>query len=233
MQEVKRSKKATEAAKLPKGNMMNNQELGSYSVTSIDVLFYGNMGFSFEQNRHIRTKIARYLYAVDNDQFTVEEFCSAVFELMEEMCAMSFKISEATLTERYSRPWIGKQSPAAKVTANIGSHLIQTRFLKRNPEAAESPVFCEFVRKVILDPRFGTGRLPFIENLLPMTKNSEGIDFIPFLEDDLYAGPTISALLKLKDGRFAKEAEKVLKTNPKNPFRRQIKRYIRLYKENE
>ena len=103
--------------------------------------------------------------------------------------------------------------------------------LDKKPKLAKSPFFYQFVRKVILDPRFGRGRASFIQDLLPKVKTFEGIDFTPFLKDRRYGGSVITAFLRLKDGRFVKEAERILESDPQNSYqRREIRRYIKLHK---
>ena len=219
---------------------MNNKELLPYDDILKEVfIYFSSIAFSDEQHKYINTKMAQYIYAIVNDKCSIEEFCASFFNLMEEVYFMSLKISEAVLSRWYARWWDGKVmsreeklDPLESEIAKMG-FLINGQVLKRKPKLAKSPVFYEFVRKVILDGRFERGRIGFIYQMLQKTGKSEGIDFLPFLKDDQYAGWAILALLNLKDGRFVKEAERFLEREPKHFYRRQIKRYIELYKENE
>lgn len=219
---------------------MNNEELLPYDDILKEVfIYFSSIAFSDEQHKYINTKMAQYIYAIVNDKCSIEEFCASFFNLMEEVYFMSLKISEAVLSNWYTRWWDGKVmsreeklDPLESEIAKMG-FLINGQVLKRKPKLAKSPVFYEFVRKVILDGRFERGRTGFIHLLLPKTKKSEGIDFIPFVENRFYAGSTFIALLNLKDGRFVKEAERFLEREPKHFYRRQIERYIERYKENE
>ena len=219
---------------------MNNKELLPYDDILKEVfLYFRHFAFSGEQNKYINTKMAQYIYAIVNDKCSIEEFCASFFNLMEEVYFMSLKISEAVLSRWYTRWWDGKVmsreeklDPLESEIAKMG-FLINGQVLKRKPKLAKSPVFYEFVRKVILDGRFERGRTGFIYQMLQKTGKSEGIDFLPFLNDDQYAGWAILALLNLKDGRFVKEAERFLEIDPKYPYRRQIERYIERYKEKE
>ena len=220
---------------------MNSEESASYNAIFKEASVYlGNIAFSDEQNEHIQTRMAQYSYAYVNDKCSVEEFCASVFSLMEEMYFMSLNFSEAVLARWYTtsgRPMSKeekelRESPLETEIFKISS-FIRVEVLKRKPKLAKSPIFYEFVRKVILDGRFERGRTGFIYQMLQKTGKSEGIDFLPFLNDDQYAGWAILALLNLKDGRFVKEAERFLEREPKHFYRRQIKRYIERYKENE
>ena len=219
---------------------MNNKELLPYDDILKEVfIYFSSIAFSGEQNKYINTKMAQHTYAIVNDKCSIEEFCASFFNLMEEVYFMSLKISEAVLSRWYTRWWDGKVmsreeklDPLESEIAKMG-FLINGQVLKRKPKLAKSPVFYEFVRKVILDGRFERGRTGFIYQMLQKTGKSEGIDFLPFLNDDQYAGWVILALLNLKDGRFVKEAERFLEREPKHFYRRQIERYIERYKENE
>lgn len=219
---------------------MNNKELLPYDDILKEVfIYFSSIAFSDEQHKYINTKMAQYIYAIVNDKCSIEEFCASFFNLMEEVYFMSLKISEAVLSNWYTRWWDGKVmsreeklDPLESEIAKMG-FLINGQVLKRKPKLAKSPVFYEFVRKVILDGRFERGRTGFIYQMLQKTGKSEGIDFLPFLNDDQYAGWVILALLNLKDGRFVKEAERFLEREPKHFYRRQIERYIERYKENE
>lgn len=219
---------------------MNNEELLPYDDILKEVfIYFSSIAFSDEQHKYINTKMAQYIYAIVNDKCSIEEFCASFFNLMEEVYFMSLKISEAVLSNWYTRWWDGKVmsreeklDPLESEIAKMG-FLINGQVLKRKPKLAKSPVFYEFVRKVILDGRFERGRTGFIYQMLQKTGKSEGIDFLPFLNDDQYAGWVILALLNLKDGRFVKEVERFLEREPKHFYRRQIERYIERYKENE
>ena len=220
---------------------MNDKEMMSYNEVYEDVcMHFSFFAFTDEQNEDINKKMADLFYRIINDKCSVEEFCDGLFCLLEHIYDISLNIPESVLKRWYTNVLSGKplegeerrtkESPLHAEIYLISSFLV-TLVLKNKPKLAKSPVFYQFVRKVILDPRFERGRRGFIGQLLPKVKTSEGIDFTPFLKDEDYAEVTITALLKLKDGRFVKEAERILEIDPKNWFKRQIKTYIERYKE--
>lgn len=218
---------------------MSDKELVPYGAVAQEVFsFFGNIAFSAEQNKYISENMTQHTHAIVNDKCSVEEFCKSIFKLMEEMHSMSLKIPEAILTRWYTS-WDGtirsKEDRESPLESGIFllSSFIDGRILTFKPQVADSPAFHEFVRKVISDSRFGTGRTGFIAQLLPKTKISDKIDFVPFLKDKRYAGRTILALLKMKDGRFVKEAEEMLEEDPKNFYRGQIKLYIDRYRDQD
>jgi len=219
---------------------MNDKEMMSYNEVYEDVCrYFSFFAFTDEQNEDINKKMTDLFYRIINDKCSVEEFCDGLFRLLEHIHDISLNIPQTVLKRWYTdvlsgKPLEGeerrtKESPLEMEIFLISSHLV-TVVLKSKPKLAKSPVFYQFVRKVILDPRFERGREGFILQLLPKVKTSEGIDFIPFLKDKDYAGVTITALLKLKDGRFVKEAERILEIDPQNWYKRQIKTYIERYK---
>ena len=219
---------------------MNDKEMMSYNEVYEGVCrYFSFFAFTDEQNEDINKKMADLFYRIINDKCSVEEFCDGLFCLLEHIHDISLNIPQTVLKRWYTNVLSGKplegeerrtkESPLEMEIFLISSHLV-TVVLKSKPKLAKSPVFYQFVRKVILDPRFERGRTGFILQLLPKVKTSEGIDFIPFLKDKHYAGVTITALLKLKDGRFVKEAERILEIDPQNWFKRQIKTYIERYK---
>lgn len=201
--------------------------------------YFSFFAFTDEQNESINKNMAELFYKIVNDKCSVEEFCDDLFRLLENIYKISLKIPETVLqrwyTDMYGNPRVGedlrKSESPLEMEVFLISSFIYEDVLKRKPKVAKSPAFYQFVRKVILDPRFERSRNGFILQLLPKTKTTEGIDFIPFLTDPDYAGWTINALMKLKDGRFVKEAERILEIDPKNGFKRQIKTYIERYKE--
>lgn len=219
---------------------MNDNKIVSHDELYDDVRrYFSFFAFTHEQNESINKKMAELFYKIINDKCSVEEFCDDFFSLLEYIYGISLKFSQTVLnkwyTDIYGKPLEGEElreteSPLEMEIFLISSFLVED-VLKNKPKLAKSPVFYQFVRKVILDSRFERGRTGFILQLLPKVKTSEGIDFMPFLKDKYYAGWTINALLKLKDGRFVKEAERVLELDPKNWFKRQIKTYIERYKE--
>ena len=148
---------------------MNNKELLPYDDILKEVfIYFSSIAFSDEQHKYINTKMAQYIYAIVNDKCSIEEFCASFFNLMEEVYFMSLKISEAVLSRWYTRWWDGKVmsreeklDPLESEIAKMG-FLINGQVLKRKPKLAKSPVFYEFVRKVILDGRFERGRIGFI-----------------------------------------------------------------------
>ncbi len=214
-------------------------------LTRINI-YFGWFPFGDEQNRLINERMAVLFDDFLADRSSLEDFCAGMFRLMEYIYEVSLTFPEEILAQWYTtydwrstdpRPMTEKElemadSPLTSEIYLISSFLYED-ILKRKPKIAKSPVFYRFVRDVILDSRFETGRTGFIQQLLPRCRTSEGIDFAPFLADKRYAGRTFCALLKLKDGRFVKEAEKMLEIDPKNFHKRQIKRYIERYKTEE
>lgn len=227
--------------------MKNAQEPVTYDeIREKIVTYFRSIAFTAEQRRSINERTAVLFYDFLADRSSVEDFCAGMFRLLESMYEISLTFPEEVLAEWYQtwdrktlkwRPLTEEEletetSPLASDVYLIGSFLV-VEILKRKPKVAKSPVFYRFVRDVILDSRFETGRTGFIEQLLPKCKTTEGIDFAPFLTDKRYAGDCFRAFLKLKDGRFVKEAEKFLEIDPKNFYKRQIKRYIERYKTEE
>ncbi len=219
---------------------MNDKEIISYNTLYEEIhKYFSFIAFTKEQNEIINKKMADLSYKIINGKCSEEEFCDDFFKLLEYIHEISLKISQTVLnkwyTDLYGKPLEGenlrvRRSPLETEIFSISSHL-EDVVLKNTKKLAKSPVFYQFVRKVILDSRFGRGRSGFILLLLPKVKTSEGIDFIPFLKDKDDAGFTINALMKLKDGRFVKEAKRILEIDPQNWFKRQIKTYIERYKD--
>ena len=219
---------------------MNDKEIISYDEVYEDVcMHFSFFVFTDEQNEDINKKMADLFYRIINDKCSVEEFCDGLFRLLEHIYDISLNIPQTVLKRWYTN-FLGKplegeelrtrESPLDMEIDLISSFLV-TLVLKNKPKLAKSSVFYQFVRKVILDPRFGRGRASFIQDLLPKVKTFEGIDFTPFLKDRRYGGSVITAFLRLKDGRFVKEAERILESDPQNSYqRREIRRYIKLHK---
>lgn len=218
---------------------MNDKEIVSYNTLYEDIrIHFSFFAFTKEQNESINKNMAELFYQIVNDKCSEEKFCDDLFSLLEYIYEISLKIPQTVLnewyTDMYGKPLEGEklrvmESPLEMEIFLISSFLL-VDVLKNKPKLAKSPIFYQFVRKVILDSRFRRGRCGFILQLLPKVKTSEGIDFIPFLKDTDYAGFAINALMKLKDGRFVKEAERVLEIDPKNWYKRQIKTYIERHK---
>ena len=149
---------------------MDNKELLPYDDILKEVfIYFSSIAFSDEQHKYINTKMAQHIYAIVNDKCSIEEFCASFFNLMEEVYFMSLKISEAVLSRWYTRWWDGKVmskeeklDPLESEIAKMG-FLINGDVLKRKPKVARSPVFYEFVRKVILDGRFVKEAERFLE----------------------------------------------------------------------
>ena len=223
------------------GTKINDREIMSYQDVCYMFSFdsFSDKKIAKKQMEDINKKMADLFYGIINDKCSAEEFCDGLFRLLERLHDISLNIPESDLKKWYvdlsGKPlereeWHQKCSPLES-NIHLMSYNLLHFLLDKKPKLAKSPFFYQFVRKVILDPRFGKGRASFIENLLPKVKTFEGIDFTPFLKDRDYAGSVITAFLKLKDGRFVKEAERILEIDPKNWCEREIKTYIERYKE--
>jgi len=223
------------------GTKISDREIMSYQDVCYMFSFdsFSDKKIAKKQMEDINKKMADLFYGIINDKCSAEEFCDGLFRLLERLHDISLNIPESDLKKWYEdlsgkpleREEWHKMSSPLESNIQLMSYNLLHFLLDKKPKLAKSPFFYQFVRKVILDPRFGRGRASFIEYLLPKVKTFEGIDFTPFLKDRRYAGSVITAFLRLKDGCFVKEAEKILESDPQNSYRRrEIRRYIKLHK---
>ena len=159
----------------------------------------------------------------------VEYFCSGVTSLYNLVFEEAQRIPDENLVTRFfgtkPRPQAA-QEVMVHVFQFIGRNLLP---LKRS--LAKSPIFYRMICQLLGDPQTGVARNTILRDLLPKTGRGDGVDFAALLQEPNLHEYCFTALRRLKDGRFVREAEAILANAPDDDpcLRQALRRYLDLF----
>ncbi len=195
--------------------------------------FYMSVGtFEAAQSEEFARRLTELFVSTTAERLTeerVEYFCSGVLSLCDFLFEEAARLPDEAFDNDFLRPCqrhILAQQHIGAVVRRIAFDL-----LPRKRSLAKSPIFYRMVCRLIGDARFGVARFSVLRYLLGKTGRNDGIDFAALLQDPDFYGSCFTALRRLKDGRFVREAEVALANVPDDdPETRQtIRRYLDLF----
>ena len=194
--------------------------------------FYMSAYYTEAQYDEFARRLAELFVYATAERLTderVEYFCSGVTSLCNLVFEEAQRIPDENLVTRFfgtkPRPQAA-QELMVYVFQVIGRDLLP---LKRS--LAKSPIFYRMVCRLLGDPQTGVARNTILRDLLPKTGRGDGVDFAALLQEPNLHEYCFTALRRLKDGRFVREAEAILANAPDDDpcLRQALRRYLDLF----
>jgi hypothetical protein len=158
--------------------------------------------FSKEKRKYFTKKFAGFCRNINSgDKKVFDRFCQKIYPFCMEIYdyAKDLKWDRAVdVSPFYS-------TPCEDAISIIGTEVAGRIVPIYKNYLTKSESLHEMLRNVINEEKFGEGRCLFISEILPKTKRTDGIEIKSLIADIRTVTFTVSALLKLRDGRFVKE----------------------------
>lgn len=210
-------------------NNINMQE--QFQLPPYGVLLSRWVVLSSEQHIYLDRKfreICEGALAVDYHQFDI--FCNKIHPFCEEIYQMGKNLQWPNSEYRDDGPL--SETPNDQMIFEVGASIEAHIVPHYKKHLKKSEAFYKMVCDVMAEDKYEAGRCSFIELLWPRTGRKEGVDVKRLLKYDKCCFWTVSALLKLRDGRYVKEVKKLQERMPKDTWitwRKKVALYIERY----
>ena len=189
--------------------------------------------FSEEEKTYLRSKFSEMCTpAMTGDRKLFDELCEKIPAFCEEIYQIGKDMVWPYDPDRGPHIESPNDCVIYDVGANITAYILP---LYKNYLQKSEPLY-KMVCDVIAEEKFEVGRYSFITEIWPKTKKTEGIDIKKLLSNPSSGVDTVSALLKLRDGRFVKEVAKLQTKLTKETWivwRKKVALYLERYGNQE
>ena len=193
------------------------------------------IAFTDEERIYLKDKFQVLCQPVlEGDRQAFDEFCGKIYLFCDEIYHIGKGRKWPERNWANGHPPI--EMPNDDVIYSVGSNITAYILPLYKNYLQKSESLYKMVCDVIAEEKFEGGRHSFIEDIWPKTKKTEGIDIKNLLSTPRPGVYAVSALLKLRDGRFVKEVAKLQTKLTKETWivwRKKVALYLERYGEQE